>query len=555
MRGIFRAIHGAALGASLLACSIRAGVAAGSAAATESKATEARHPGRLFVIADSVLLGNKDGFNASFADWDGINVRGFPGIFTEKGAEIAGIYADEVDDVAIVGLGYNYPYWDPPRFDRSIDLTMKTLTDAGAKHVVWVTMREVRQDEIGPASWELIKVIAPYYPEANGHLRDAQKRWPQLVIADWAALAHQRNVTYDAIHLNTRGQSLMGALIRDTVDGIGGAAAGGEMELAVRSTPGVPADATAVAVNLTVLNASQETFASVYPCGQPRPATSSVNVRPGQVVANLAISAIGANGRVCVSVADGSHLAVDLFGVFTGSAFTPVGPNRMADSRSTGPRVEPATPLRVPMPAGVTGTALVNVTALGATDAGYATAYPCGTSVPPTSTVNVVPGETAAAFTAVTVDATRLLCVSVSTPMHIIVDITGSLSVGFDTSGAPRRVVDTRQTASAPSGLRPLAGGDGAIRLLTVTADRSEPGFVTITSCATPERNVSNLNSRGDTAVANAAFAPASDACIFTNQPTHVIVDELGRFTPLAGFALVTPRRLLDTRDRGVYRG
>jgi hypothetical protein len=518
-------------------------------------ATEPRHPGRLFVIADSVLLGNKDGFNASFADWDGINVRGFPGIFTEKGAEIAGIYADEVDDVAIVGLGYNYPYWDPPRFDRSIDLTMKTLTDAGAKHVVWVTMREVRQDEIGPASWDLIKVIAPYYPEANGHLRDAQKRWPQLVIADWAAMAHQRNITYDAIHLNTRGQMLMGALIRDTVDGLGGAAAGAEVELPVRSTPGVPADATAVAVNLTVLNARQETFASVYPCGQQRPATSSVNVRPGQVVANLAISAIGANGKVCVSVADGSHLAVDLFGVFTGSAFKPIGPNRLVDSRASGARLVPGVPLRVTVPATVIGTALVNVTALAATADGFATAFPCGSNVPPTSTVNVVADETAAAFTAVSVDATQSVCVSVSTPMHVIVDITGSLATGFDTSGAPSRVMDTRQLGSPPAGLRPLSGSAGAVRLLTVTSDRAEAGYVTVTSCASPKRNVSNLNSRNDAAVANAAFAPATDSCVFTNQPTHVIVDELGRFTSAAGFALVSPRRLLDTRERDVYHG
>jgi hypothetical protein len=518
-------------------------------------ATDSRHPGRLFVIADSVLLGNKDGFNAAFADWDGINVRGFPGIFTEKGAEIAGIYADEVDDVAVVGLGYNYPYWDPPRFDRSIDLTMKTLTDAGAKHVVWVTMREVRQDEIGPASWELIKVIAPYYPEANGHLRDAQKRWPQLVIADWAAMAHQRNITYDAIHLTLRGQMLMGALIRDTVDAIGGAAAGTELELPVRSSPGVPADATAVAVNLTVLNATQETFASVFPCGQPRPATSSVNVRPGQVVANLAISAIGANGKVCVSVADGSHIAVDLFGVFTGSAFKPLGPNRLVDSRSSGPRVVPGASLRVPVPTAVTGTALVNVTALAATSDGFATAYPCGSAVPPTSTVNVIADETAAAFTAVSVDTTQSLCVSVSTPMHVIVDITGSLANGFDTTGAPSRVMDTRQSGSPPTGLRPLPGSAGAVRLLTVTSDRAQAGYVTVTSCATPERNVSNLNSRTDAAVANAAFAPATDSCVFTNQPTHVIADELGRFTPAAGFALVSPRRLLDTRDRDVYHG
>ena len=44
----------------------------------------------------------------------------------------------------MIGSGYNYPYWDPERFDRSIDSMIDTLTNAGVEHVYWVTLREVK---------------------------------------------------------------------------------------------------------------------------------------------------------------------------------------------------------------------------------------------------------------------------------------------------------------------------------------------------------------------------------------------------------------------------
>jgi hypothetical protein len=47
--------------------------------------------------------------------------------------------------------GYNYPYWDPARFDRSIDSMIATLTSAGVKHVYWVTLREVKPQYISGA--------------------------------------------------------------------------------------------------------------------------------------------------------------------------------------------------------------------------------------------------------------------------------------------------------------------------------------------------------------------------------------------------------------------
>ena len=103
-----------------------------------------------------------------------------------------------------------------------------------------------------------------------------------------------------------------------TVDGIasniGLRAAGSTTELQVVGRAGVPNDAAAVVLNVTVTGPQGAGFVTVFPCGDPRPNASSLNYTPGQTVPNAVIAKIGAGGKVCLFVQSATHLLADLTG-------------------------------------------------------------------------------------------------------------------------------------------------------------------------------------------------------------------------------------------------
>ncbi len=71
-------------------------------------------------------------------------------------------------------------------------------------------------------------------------------------------------------------------------------------EVKVAGRGGVPIDAKAVAVNVTMINPAKDGFATVYPCGEPVPLASTVNFTAGSIVPNAAMVKIGAGGAICV---------------------------------------------------------------------------------------------------------------------------------------------------------------------------------------------------------------------------------------------------------------
>ncbi len=87
------------------------------------------------------------------------------------------------------------------------------------------------------------------------------------------------------------------------------------------TVPGLPADATAVVVNLTTTEATAPGSVVAWATGKPEPATSNVNVAVGRSVANLAIVPVGANRSITVL----SHnvgrvqLIVDVAGYYVGA--------------------------------------------------------------------------------------------------------------------------------------------------------------------------------------------------------------------------------------------
>ncbi len=98
----------------------------------------------------------------------------------------------------------------------------------------------------------------------------------------------------------------------------------------------VPDDASAVAMNLTVVRPSANGFATVWPCGSERPLASNLNYVVGRNRANAVVAPISADGTVCVSVNRASDVVIDVAGWFRGGddpSFFGAVPERLVDTR------------------------------------------------------------------------------------------------------------------------------------------------------------------------------------------------------------------------------
>jgi hypothetical protein len=68
-------------------------------------------------------------------------------------------------------------------------------------------------------------------------------------------------------------------------------------------------------MNLTIANATGDGFATVWPCDQPKPATSNINFVGISTIANGVVSAVAADGTVCIETGQSAaHVLVDLAG-------------------------------------------------------------------------------------------------------------------------------------------------------------------------------------------------------------------------------------------------
>jgi len=241
--------------------------------------------------------------------------------------------------------------------------------------------------------------------------------------------------------------------------------------VAVRSSDGtpttIPTDATAVAVNVTAVEASQPGFFTVWPCSAPRPEASNVNFRQSGAVANGVIAPLGAGGAICIHSNQAADVLVDVLGWFGGGAqpaFVGAVPLRLVDTRNAigGPSgvLAAATVRPVPVrgvavdvegvsrqvPADASAVAL-NVTIVEAGAAGFATVWPCGTPQPDASNVNFAQGATVANGVVAPIGTDGSVCVATSAEAHVLVDIAGWFTGGPDAGfvgNVPLRLVDTR---------------------------------------------------------------------------------------------------------------
>ncbi len=109
---------------------------------------------------------------------------------------------------------------------------------------------------------------------------------------------------------------------RQTAGASGGPtlASGTERTFPVHGVCGVPVDATAIAINVTVVQPAAGGYLQLYPVGGGAPVTSTLNFTGGQILANNALLSLGPGGQatalVSLTGAGTADLVVDVVGYF-----------------------------------------------------------------------------------------------------------------------------------------------------------------------------------------------------------------------------------------------
>ena len=265
-------------------------------------------------------------------------------------------------------------------------------------------------------------------------------------------------------------------------------------------TPAIPANADAVAVNLTGIQPSTNTYLSVAPAGAPGLGSSSnLNLVSGAIQANLVTVALSTSGQVSVFNAQGTaDAAMDVQGYFVPSAapppagtvgtFHPITPVRVCDTRvASSPcfgtlgagqsRAVVVTAAAGGIPNdGSAAAAAFNLTAVQGTSGTYLTASPPnadGTCNPQTSSsslnVNaggILPNRVIVPIGTLTANLGMVCIYNAAGTVNFVIDTNGWFGSGREaTVGAlfypvtPQRICDTRAGQGTQCQGRSIAAG------------------------------------------------------------------------------------------------
>ncbi|MDH6135410.1 hypothetical protein P3T37_004825 [Kitasatospora sp. MAA4] len=320
----------------------------------------------------------------------------------------------------------------------------------------------------------------------------------------------------------------------------------------------VPASATAVVLNVTATGASDSTHIDVAPTEES--STSTLNLVPGQTVANLATVAVDPNGNVSVRNNSGSvDVVVDLFGYYapaTADRFTTTAPTRLLDTRNGSGTPLGSGAVTTVQVAGVNGVpadataAVFNLTATEPDTDGYLAAYADGAARPGTSNVNFTRGQTVPNQAIVPIGADGKVAIyNFAGHTQVVADLFGYYSPegkGLFTPVAPTRLVDTRNGAGTkvgPGSWLPVSAAvpfgvpaNATAAVLNVTATEPDTAsYLAVRADGSGTPGTSNLNLVPGQTVANHVFtgldAKGGFAVYNLAGNTHVIADLFGFFT------------------------
>ncbi len=212
--------------------------------------------------------------------------------------------------------------------------------------------------------------------------------------------------------------------------------------LNVANRAGVPPNAAAVVLNVTVTEAQGPGFVTVYPCGQI-PTASNINYSTGSTVANMVVAKVSPDGTVCLYNNEATHLVVDVNGYFPGDGtYQPISPARFLETRPglstidgqfngggllpNGTVTELTIAGRDLVPSNAK-TVVLNVTVTESAVPGFITVYPCGVGIPTASNLNYGVGTTVAGAVIAQIPSNGKVCLFNSGSTHLIADVNGYL--------------------------------------------------------------------------------------------------------------------------------
>lgn len=314
----------------------------------------------------------------------------------------------------------------------------------------------------------------------------------------------------------------------------------------------IPMSASGAFANLTVIGARKSGFVSIFPAGQARPRTSSINFDTYQSYSNHLLLKIGVGGRVSIyNGSDGPvHVLLDVTGyIVKGASRAPGSAVAIALARvlDTGAGIGvPKGPLparsrldvqitgRGGIPSSGVAGVWIHLTVTSPQRSGYVVGWPAGGPRPSVSTVNFVAGQTVANQVFVPLSVTGKLSFANQSDgsIRLVGDVVGYTRAGRVTAEggltgiAPRRVLDTQSGIGAVAGpvrsyqaLTVQVAGRGGVPLtgaravlLNVTAASAQTrGFLNVYAghyCIPPR--ISRLNFAPGRPTANMVLAPVA---------------------------------------------
>jgi len=272
---------------------------------------------------------------------------------------------------------------------------------------------------------------------------------------------------------------------------------GGSLNLTIGGVGQVPANATAVVINVTAVDQSAAGFFTVYPTGAARPNASNLNFDPHQTIPNLVTVGLGSAGQVTIFNGAGTaNAVVDLEGYYaapgsgTTGQYVPVVPARITDTRAGSGQANAGITLgqgstldvQVTGAGGIPATGVtavvMNVTATNTSTASFFTVYPKGAGLPLASNLNWTRGVTVPNRVIVPVGTGGKVSFYNGVGLaDLIVDVNGYFTDGTG-SGAmfttltPSRIVDTRNGTGGFSS--PVGQGQNIV--VTVAGNGGVPG-------------------------------------------------------------------------------
>lgn len=335
---------------------------------------------------------------------------------------------------------------------------------------------------------------------------------------------------------------------------------------------GIPSNAVAYSLNVTVIPQTTLGYLTIWPTGEGQPTVSTLNSLDGRIKANAVIIPAGASsGSVSLFVTNTTNVVLDINGYFIPSnsstlAFYPLTPCRVVDTRHpNGPLGSPYLmhgqerdfPLLespcIPSSANVQAYSL-NFTVVPKTPGGvaYLTVWPQGQSKPLVSTLNDLTNTIVAnaAIVPAGTGGEGGVATYASNDTDLIIDINGYFAA--PASGGlsfyaltPCRVIDTRHVGNgqpftgeltvpvetSPCG--PPVTAEGYVFNATVVPTGSL-GYLTLWPDTENQPVVSTLNALDSAITSNMAIVPnvngKTDA--FASGVTQLILDINGYFAP-----------------------